>query len=69
VQKAFGAILSELGPGLIDALFEVGKRRQEILSNLRSAFEEKDLERVLTYVEQLVGLDDKMRKESREKSH
>ena len=62
-------ILSEVQPGLVDALFEVGKRRQEILSNLRSAFEAKDLDRVLTFVEQLVGLDEKLRKESREESH
>jgi hypothetical protein len=56
-------------PGLVDALFEVGKQRQEILSNLRSAFETKNLGLVLTFVEQLVGLDDKVNRESREESH
>lgn len=56
-------------PGLVDALVEVGKQRQQILSNLRSAFEKKDLASVLVYVEQIVGLDKKVEKEPREKSH
>ena len=55
-------------PGLVDALFEVGKQRQRILSNLRAAFEKKDLENVLVYVEQLVGLDKKLEGPS-EKGH
>lgn len=55
-------------PGLVDALIEVGRKRQQILSNLRSAFEKKDLGSVLQYVEQLVGLDRKL-EEPGEKSH
>jgi ATP phosphoribosyltransferase regulatory subunit HisZ len=55
-------------PGLVDALFEVGKERQQILSNLRSAFEKKDLESVLLFVGQLVGLDKKLEGPS-EESH
>lgn len=56
-------------PGLVDALFEVGRQRQQILSNLRSAFEEKNLERVLTHVAELLGLDDKVKEASSEESH
>jgi hypothetical protein len=56
-------------PGLVDALFEVGKQRQEILSNLRKAFEANDLGGVLTYVEQLVGLDDGLERTREKKSH
>lgn len=55
-------------PGLVDALFEVGKERQQILSNLRSAFEKKDLESVLLFVGQLVGLEQKLEGPS-EESH
>jgi len=55
-------------PGLVDCLLEVGKQRQQILCNLRSAFEEKNLDRVLTLVAELLGLDDKVRKASNEKS-
>ena len=55
-------------PGLVDCLLEVGKQRQQILSNLRSAFEEKNLDRVLTLVAELLGLDDKVREASDEKS-
>jgi hypothetical protein len=53
----------------VDALFEVGKQRQEILTNLRKAFEKKDLGGVLTYVEQLVGLDDQLERTREKKSH
>lgn len=52
----------------MDALLEVGKERQQILSNLRSAFEKKDLESVLLFVGQLVGLDKKLEGPS-EESH
>jgi hypothetical protein len=55
-------------PGLVDALFEVGKERQQILSNLRSAFEKKDLESVLHFVGQLIGLEKKLEGPS-EKGH
>ena len=55
-------------PGLVDALLEVGKQRQQILSNLRSAFEEKNLDRVLTLVAELLGLDDRLKEASNEKS-
>lgn len=60
--------MSDQTPGLVDALFEVGKQRQQILTNLRAAFEKKDLNEILTYVEQLVGLDKKLEGPS-EKSH
>lgn len=53
--------------GLVDALFEVGRQRQQLLSNLRRALEEKNLGSVLLYAEQLVGLDVKAL--DREKSH
>jgi hypothetical protein len=55
-------------PGLVDALFEVGRKRQQILSDLRSAFEKRDLDSVLLYVGQLVGLDAKLEGPS-EKGH
>jgi hypothetical protein len=55
-------------PGLLDALFEVGRERQRILANLRSAYERKDFEGVLIYVEQIVGLEKKL-EESGEKSN
>lgn len=55
-------------PGLVDALFEVGRERQQILSNLRSAFERNDLDSVLLFVAQLVGLDKKLEGPS-EESH
>lgn len=62
--------VTERQPGLVDALFEVGRERQQILSNLRSAFEKKDLDSVLLYVAQLVGLDaDVKGPSSEEKSH
>ena len=55
-------------PGLVDALFEVGKQRQQILQNLRSAYEKKDLEAVLVHVAELVGLEESLER-PREKSH
>ena len=60
--------MTDRQPGLVDALFEVGRARQQILSNLRSAFENRDLDSVLLYVEQLVGLDTKS-EGKREESH
>lgn len=55
-------------PGIVDALFEIGKRRQQILSNLRKAREAQDLKKVLEFVDELVGLDKKLEGPS-EKSH
>jgi len=52
----------------VDALFEVGKQRQQILQNLRSAYEKKDLEAVLVHVAELVGLEESLER-PREKSH
>jgi hypothetical protein len=53
---------------LVDALFEIGKQRQQLLSNLRTAYEKHDLGSVLECVEQLIGLDKKV-KEPSEKRH
>jgi hypothetical protein len=60
----------DIAPGLVDALIEVGRERQRIFENLRSAFERRDFQAVLVYVEQLVGLEAKVSKEkSNEQSH
>lgn len=52
--------VSDRQPGLVDALIEVGRKRQQILSKLRRAFESKDFESVLLYAGQLVGIEKKL---------
>jgi hypothetical protein len=52
----------------MDALFEVGRKRQQILMKLREAVEKRDLKTLLQYAGQLVGLDEKM-EEPHEKGH
>lgn len=60
--------MSECRPGLVDALFEIGKERQEILKKLRVAYETNDLGAVLENVEKIIGLDKKLEGPS-EKGH
>ena len=55
-------------PGLVDALYSVGKQRQQILSNLRHAYQKKKLDDVLKYVAELIGVDEKL-EAPLEKSH
>jgi hypothetical protein len=55
--------------GLIDALVEVGKERQRILTNLRTAYEAHDLDQVLHFVAEIVGVDEKIEEAPIEKSH
>jgi hypothetical protein len=56
-------------PGLIDALVEIGRERQRILTNLRTAYEAHDLDGVLKHVGEIVGVEEKIEEEPREKSH
>jgi hypothetical protein len=43
---------------LVDAVIELGNRRQRILLKMRDAVQKKDLETVFECAEQLVGLRD-----------
>lgn len=47
-------------PGLIDAILEVGRERQQILDKLKSAFENEDYDAALFHARLLVGLDSNM---------
>ena len=47
-------------PGLIDAILEVGRERQQILNKLKSAFENEDYTAALFHARLLVGLDSNM---------
>jgi hypothetical protein len=61
--------MSHVQSGLLDALVEVGKERQRILTNLRSAYEAHDLDGVLHYVGEIVGVEEKLEEAPRDKSH
>jgi hypothetical protein len=61
--------MSNTQSGLIDALVEVGKERQRILTNLRTAYVAHDLDGVLHFVAEIVGVDEKLEEGPREKSH
>jgi hypothetical protein len=61
--------MSQTQSGLIDALVEIGKERQRILTNLRTAYEAHDLDEVLHFVAEIVGVEEKLEEEPREKSH
>ena len=60
--------MSDRQPGLVDALLEIGKERQQILADLRTAYQKKDLESVLKNVSKIVGLDEELEGPD-EKSH
>jgi hypothetical protein len=62
-------VLAVHQPGIVDALFEVGKQRQEILRNLKKAYEKDDVDNMRKYVRELIGLDNDTRASLREKSH
>lgn len=55
--------------GLLDALIEIGKERQQVLANLKVAYESHDFENTLVYVGQLLGLNEKVKGLEHEKSH
>jgi hypothetical protein len=62
-------VMSQTQSGLIDALVEIGKERQRILTNLRAAYVAHDLDGVLHFVSEIVGVEEKLEEEPREKSH